>query len=664
MNSRINISIFRKPRLFVLILTMAIISYTAFGNVVLPHIIGSGMVLQRNAPVVVWGWADANERVSVQFSSKTLNTRADKLGNWKLVFPSMEAGGPYEMIIKGKNTIRLSDILIGEVWICSGQSNMEWPLSEAENGMQEVGTADYPEIRLFDVPRRVDFIPAKDLSQGEWRVCSPASVNRFSAIGYFFGRNLYQNLKVPIGLVNSSWGGTLIESWTSEDALAKIPQYIKKIDELHSIDVKSLENLQKDKYDKIRRLITGNADGLVNGIALWADEKFDDADWPVMNVPGLWEQSILPGFDGVVWFRFAVEVPPEMIHSALILSLGKIDDSDMTWLNGVLIGKTTSKYDRERNYEIPEGVLKAGRNIITVRIEDTGGGGGFWSEADVMCLKNSQKSLALSGNWKFKISPVNYNFYESIAGPNDYPSGLYNSMIHPLLNYTFAGALWYQGESNAENAYLYRTLLPLMINSWREKWNNPGLAFLIVQLANYKPTQEQPSSSDWAELREAQLMALSVPKTGIAVTIDIGDADNIHPRNKQDVGYRLALAARKVAYGENIVYSGPVYKSMQVKGNAIELVFDQTGSGLIAIDKYGYLKGFSIAGADRQFHWAQARISNNRIIVTSADVSDPVAVRYAWADNPADANLFNLEGLPASPFRTDSWKGITEDNNP
>jgi len=630
------------------------------GNVNLPRIMGNNMVLQRDTPLTFWGWADPREKVTIVFTENTLSAKADKEGNWKIVFPSMKAGGPYSLVIKGKNTIKLENVMIGEVWICSGQSNMEMIVANSNDSREEISKADYPEIRLFDVPNRIAFKPEKDVSGGKWVICSPETVADFSAVGYFFGRNLHQDLDVAIGLISTEWGGTLIESWTSDDALSTVPEMKAGIEALRNIDLKKMEAEQKQKSDKIRSMITGTSDGYVDGRAIWAERDYDDSDWLAMKVPGLWENSLLPSLDGVVWFRREVEIPESLANTESTLALGKIDDSDMTWVNGILVGQIHNKYSQERIYVVPAGTLKPGRNIITVRVEDTGGGGGLWSEDHEVFLKGLQKTIPLAGDWKFKISPVQYSFLDAVAGPNDYPSILYNSMIHPFLPYSVKGAIWYQGESNAGAAYLYRRLMPLMISNWREKWNNPNLVFLIVQLANFMQPMPQPGNSEWAELREAQHLALVTPLTGMAVTIDIGDADDIHPKNKQDVGYRLSLAARKIAYNETLVYSGPVYKSFNIKGDRIELEFDHTGSGLVAKDPYGYLKGFTIAGADQQFHWAKAFIEGNQVIVYADAVTKPVAVRYAWADNPDDANLYNKEGLPALPFRTDSWKGITE----
>lgn len=659
MNSKA-ISNILKLRSFAALLFFILLSASGYSNVRLPHVISGNMVLQRNVPITIWGWADAGEKVSVTFANKTFSVKADKTGNWKVVFPPMKEGGPYTMIIKGRNTINLENILIGEVWICSGQSNMEWILYNARDGIRESSEANYPEIRLFTVPRKTALQPQDDLSGGEWMECNPQNAAAFSAVGYFFGRELYNRLHVPIGLINSSWGGTLIEPWTSDDALSAVPGTNEWVSQLRNLDIKKLEAEQKARYDKIRNTISGNTDGLIDGKALWADVDFNDHDWIPVKVPGLWEQSIFPGLDGVVWFRYEFNVPADMTQSDVKLSLGKIDDSDITWVNGIKVGEMEQKYDKPRIYTVYKGVLKPGRNVITVRVDDTGGGGGFWSDEGELRIDDGKQSIALSGMWKCKISPVNFRLDEALVGPNDYPSILYNGMIHPLLNYAARGVIWYQGESNCDRAYHYRTLFPLMINNWREKWHNPDFVFLFVQLANFKQPSAVPGNSDWAELREAQLMTLSVPKTGMAVIIDIGEANDIHPRNKQDVGYRLSLAARKIAYNEDLVFSGPIFKSYTINGNKIEIEFDHIGSGLIAKDKYGYLKGFAIAGEDQQFRWAKAYIQDNKVIVYSDEINAPVAVRYAWADNPDDANLYNKEGLPASPFRTDKWKGITE----
>jgi len=378
-----------------------------------------------------------------------------------------------------------------------------------------------------------------------------------------------------------------------------------------------------------------------------------------MEVPGLWEEKGLTGVDGVVWFRKTVTLNAEEAESEVVLSLGAIDDNDQTWINEMEAGHT-NQYDKARVYRIGPEKLKEGENIITVRVEDTGGGGGFWGDAEEMVLKTVSRNIPLSGEWLYRVSSEGFKAnIQNAVHPNSRPTLLFNGMIHPLLNYSVLGAIWYQGESNAGQAYRYRTRFTNLIKDWRNHWENPEMGFYFVQLANFMQPRDQPAESEWAELREAQLMALSLPKTGMAVTIDIGEADDIHPRNKQDVGKRLALAALHDTYGKEVVYSGPVFKSMQAEGDQVLVSFDPMGSGLLVKDKYGYVKGFSVAGADRVFHWARGTQEGNTIVLHCDQVKDPVAVRYGWADNPDDVNLYNQEGLPASPFRTDDWPGIT-----
>lgn len=473
----------------VLSLILILIAAPSFADVKLPGFITSNMVFQRDHDIAIWGWAVKGERISVTFNNQVRKTKADAAGKWKVIFPAMSAGGPYQLKVQGKNMLVLENILIGDVWICSGQSNMAMAVKSCNDAENEIANANYPNIRLLNYPRNFQREPVEDIEKtASWTECSPAVVGDFSAVGYFFGRHIYKEINVPVGLINTSWGGTNAEAWTSMDYLIKI-----------------------DKYK---------------------------------NYP-----------------------------SELAENLKKTDSLTMA----------------------------------------------------------------------------------KMKSPNNYHSSLFNGMINPLLNLAVKGAIWYQGESNAYEGFLYRTLFPNMIECWRDKWNQPEMPFLYVQLANYMPEVPEPSESRWANLREAQLMTLSLPNTGMAVIIDIGDTKDIHPKNKQDVGYRLALNGLKIAYGRDLVYSGPIYRSMEIDGNKAIISFDHIGSGLMAKDKYGYVKAFAIAGVDRKFYWAKAEIKGDKVIVYSDKVPKPVAVRYAWADNPLDVNLYNNEGLPASPFRTDSW---------
>ena len=377
-----------------------------------------------------------------------------------------------------------------------------------------------------------------------------------------------------------------------------------------------------------------------------------------MELPGYIESNGLQGVDGIVWFRKEITLSADEAKQKSTLYLAKINDSDSTYINGVLIGSTRLQAEKSRVYSIDASLLKPGKNIITVRIEDIGGMGGVYGNPATLYLQSGDHNISLVGSWKYKVGIVKFN---AVLSPNSYPTLLYNAMIHPLVPFAIKGAIWYQGESNAERAKQYRRVFPDLIKDWRAHWNQGDFPFLFVQLANFKKQDSIPVESDWAELREAQTMTLALPNTGMAVTTDVGEALDIHPKNKQTVGLRLALAGLKVAYQKDIVYTGPVYQSMNVEGNKVTLTFDQIGSGIKIKDKYGYLKGFAIAGEDHQFHWATGKITGvNTLQISSSEVQYPVAVRYAWSNNPEDANLYNSADLPASSFRTDSWKGITQ----
>ncbi len=629
----------------------------------LPKILGSNMVLQRDVEFKIWGWADKNEKITIRFNGIVETTEADKAGNWLVTFPPMKAGGPYVMIIEGKNIIELKNILVGDVWICSGQSNMEWPLSSAKDAEYEMAGASYPHIRLFRAPHNIQYKPVKDVPEGEWKECVPDNVGDFSAVGYFFGRHIHKEINVPIGLLFTSWGGTNVETWTSTESISQVEGFKDRIADLERFNPDEIIAERKVKIEKILADFGADGKGIVDGKPIWADPDLDISKWKDMELPQLWENAGLDGLDGLVWFRKEFELPVDVAAKGIILELGPIDDSDITWVNGKKVGEMKEKYRDNRIYTVAPEILNEGRNVVAVRVEDYRGGGGLWGKPEQLKVRSENFEQSLAGTWKYRISSLDLKINISdFIGPNSYPTLLFNGMIHPFLNFTVKGVIWYQGESNASRAYQYRTLFPLMIKDWREKWNHPDMPFLFVQLANYQKPPVNPGESEWAELREAQLMALSLSNTGMAITIDVGEADDIHPRNKQDVGKRLALAAMKIVYGKDIVYSGPIYKSMQVEDKKVIIEFDHIGSGLKICDRYGYLKGFAVAGENQKFYWAKAYIMDNRVIVYSDEVEKPVAVRYGWADNPDDVNLYNQEGLPASPFRTDDWKGITYGN--
>ena len=494
---------------------------------------------------------------------------------------------------------------------------------------------------------------------GEWEICTPENASDFTAVGYFFARELYNELKIPIGLVHTSWGGTHSETWTSREAFEQSAEFKDMIVGMPTLD---LDKLAKEKNETLAKKLS--ALGLVLPKAgetkNWNQSSFNDSNWPAMELPELWEDKALGDLDGIVWFRKTITISKDDAGKEAILQLAMIDDMDETFVNGVQVGSTKA-YNEKRFYKVGADRFKAGENTIAIRVTDTGGGGGVYGDATEMKLTIGKSMISLAGDWKYQVEKVQGT--GSSIGPNSYPTLLYNAMLNPLLNLSIEGAIWYQGESNAGRAYQYRTAFPLMITDWRNHWKQGNFPFYFVQLASFNSANgDSEHGSTWAELREAQTMTLSLPHTGMAVTTDIGEANDIHPRNKQDVGKRLAAIALHDVYGKSNEFSGPVYESMKTEGNKIRISFTHIGSGLLIKDKYGYLKGFEIAGSDQKFTYAKAWIEGNSIVVSSDQISNPAAVRFAWADNPEDANLFNKDGFPAVPFRTDTWKGITEAN--
>lgn len=642
----------------VAILVLSLFIGPIFANVKPARIFSSNMVLQQGQENTIWGWADKGEKITINFAGKTISAKADKSGKWSAKLPSLEYGGPYELTIKGKNVVQFDNILIGEVWICSGQSNMEFSVSSAINAKAEIASANYPKIRLFTVEKKVSQTPVEDLDKGEWQVCSAETVPSFSAVGYFFGRMLNQELKIPVGLIHASWGGTVAETWSSAQTIENDPDFKDKLKELAGFD---MANYKEQKMSAIKALLKDFPEkdmGLVNGVAVYADPKLNDADWAEISGAKLWEESGFISIDGIAWYRKTIDLTADQAKNATEICLGAIDDNDITWINGVKIG-ATDQYNTIRLYKIPANTLKSGKNIIAIRVVDTGGGGGLYGGNDDKYLQIADTQLKLSDKWKFKLTELQVGSMD--IGPNDYPTLLFNGMLNPIIPYGIKGAIWYQGESNADRAKQYQRVFPEMITDWRNHWKQGNFPFLFVSLANYMAPDKQPVESAWAELREAQTKTLALPQTGMALAIDLGVADDIHPKNKQDVGKRLALAAMKTAYGKNLVYSGPMYQSVKFDGNKAVITFTEVGSGLVAKDKYGYVNSFAIAGADRKFVWGKAKISGkNTVEVYSDEVKNPAAVRFAWGNNPDDLNLYNVEGLPANPFRTDDWPGITK----
>lgn len=635
-------------------------------NIRLNSLFSENMVLQQKQDINVWGTADPGGEVVVSLQEYQKKATVGKNGKWKVILPAVKAGGPYDLKIQGEKLLVIKNVLVGEVWICSGQSNMEMAVSaswgQVFNDSLEIANANFPKIRLFQVNKETANIALENFESNGWEECSPETIAKFSAVAYFFGRHLNKELNIPIGLIQTAWGGTIVEAWTSGNTLKQYPEFKNKVEKL-VLDSRSEEErvadykkAKKEWPDKIEKILIDKgtqAHGFQNS-------DYSTNNWKSMKLPAKWEDNGID-VDGVVWFSKDVDIPKSWKANDITLSLGKINDYDITWFNGKRVGRGIDVSD-SRIYKIPASLVKNGKNKIVVQVLDIGNSGGIYGPLNEMKLINADKSISLAGNWKYKVDPIKINVNQLPKSPTsssnaNRPTVLYNSMINPLIPFSFQGAIWYQGESNADRAYQYRHLFKSLILDWRENWKSKDFPFLFVQLANFKEINTEPVDDSWAELREAQTMALELPNTGMAVTIDIGNDKDIHPKNKQDVGKRLALNALAKVYHKDIPYSGPMYKSMKIDKNKIILEFTNT-DGDLKIKEGNKLKGFAIAGKDKKFVWAEAKIDGNKIVVENKNIINPVAVRYAWAANPV-CNLYNGADLPASPFRTDDWQGIT-----
>ncbi|MFT3919500.1 sialate O-acetylesterase [Cloacibacterium sp.] len=622
-----------------------------FSNVKLPLIFSDGMVFQRNKKIPVWGWAEANEKIDLHFNKQHKTVITDANGKWMVNLDPENAGGPFQLTVSGKNKITIQDILVGEVWICSGQSNMEFQMYKLPNFKALKEKINNSEIRQFGVAQDLSGSPKEQLKQGKWQLANKENLADFTAVGYFFAEKLNKELHVPIGIINTSWGGTCVETWTSREAFQKSDEFKEMIAQVPVVDMDAIfEKYKKSVLDNIQK-IQGFDVSKANEEQFHL-ENFDDSKWPEIKVPSLWENQQIGNIDGEVWMRKSFEISPEQANKEAVLYLSKVDDEDITYINGVKIG-SMNLWDSKRIYKIPAGVLKQGRNTIAVKVIDYTGGGGIYGDSGDLKIEFKDSNIPLSGLWKFNVVKVKLEI-----SPNSYPSLLYNAMIHPLIPYAFNGVLWYQGEANVTRANQYKIAFPQMINDWRNQWKQGDFPFYFVQLATYNENNGNSNfGSKWAELREAQSEALKLKNTGMSITTDIGDPKDIHPTNKLDVGLRLAAIALNKTYGiKTVPYSGPVYKSSEVKGNTIVLTFDFVGKGL---QPENQLKGFEIAGEDKVFYPAVAVIQNNKVIVNSDKVAKPVSVRYNWADDASAGNLYNLDKLPAAPFRTDNWELTT-----
>ncbi|GGG35268.1 hypothetical protein GCM10011414_00820 [Croceivirga lutea] len=618
----------------------------------LPQLISDGMVLQRNAETTLWGWASPNEQITCRFKGKTYKASANEAGDWSIVLPAQTAGGPHKITFIGKNKIKLENILFGDVWVCSGQSNMVTPMERVkERYPTEVSSAANDEIRNFFIPTVTNLIsPEQDLPQSQWKPAVKGDIMSMGAVSYFFAKKIYEKYKVPIGIINASVGGTPIQSWISEDGFKTFPEDLKTI----------AQNKDTSYTNQFTVRPTNRTEQKVKDMGLLANPKWynpeaSTTDWNNFYIPGYWEDQGIRNLNGVVWFRKEITVPETLLETDVKLFIGRIVDADEVYVNGTKVGNITYKYP-PRRYTVPKGVLKKGSNSIVIRVTNFNGKGGFVPDKNYELTANGV-SVDLMGEWKYKVGevfgpkPRGYKpgTYNSFWAQNQ-PTSLYNAMLAPLTPLNVKGFLWYQGESNSGNPKGYGNYLKALLKDMRKQFNAPEAPFLYVQLANYQDVDYLPTESNWATLRFEQFSALTEPKTAMAVAIDLGEWNDIHPLNKKDVGERLALGALKLGYEEDLVYSGPIFTTSKVVGNTIVISFDHIGSGLTAKDGKP-LQRFEIAGEDQEFVWANAKIINNTVVVSHEQIKHPRYVRYAWADNPQGANLYNKEGLPASPFR-------------
>lgn len=631
----------------------------------LPPLFSDHSVLQQKTKVAIWGKAAPISEILITGSwGKKAKAFSDTEGNWQTNIKTPRAGGPYQITISdNRETVSLSDVLIGEVWLCSGQSNMEMPLKgflpnePIEGSEAAIRSANYPEIRMFTVEQNVNTSPQENM-EGEWSVCSPETAGDFSAAAFFFGRKLHQNLDIPIGLIHSSWGGTPAEAWTPVNELKKVKGFEKveeKLGELnnplsaYNVWMNQLEQLDANKfYDEYENLINPE----------YSAENYDDSHWDSMKIP-TWLEGEFKNFDGIIWFRKSFELSEVDENVAYNLSLGGIDDEDITFVNGIQVGMTRN-WTVPRNYALPKGVLKKGKNTIVIRLFDGASNGGMYGGQPIGIEKDGQLLQDLSGDWKYHPTAILSNnklsvftaeqAFEAMPRPpleinSHLPTGLYNAMVHPLVPFSIKGAIWYQGENNVPRAEQYKTLFPTMIQSWRHKWGR-GFPFYFTQIAPYVYSGKDNVES--AELRNAQNQTLSLPKTGQAVTLDIGSLASIHPPNKKAVGERLARWALAKDYKQKtIAFSGPVCIKAKSDGDKIILDFTIGAKSLVA-GKLG-LKGFELVFADGSTKEVSALIQGRQVRLENPIGQRPKAVRYAWK-NGSEASLFNSAGLPSSTF--------------
>lgn len=622
----------------------------------LPSLFSDHMVLQYKAPVRIWGKAQPNEWVRIELANRLTITYADENGDFLGTLAPISNIGPHHLIVETATESQIFyDVLMGDVYVCVGQSNMKLPLEDTENAATAIAEANFPDIRYFAVPQRLSPTPARDLPGGAWQHCNPDVVADFSALAYYFGRDIHLRTGLPIGIIEAAWGSTRIETWMSPDALADDPEAGPIIANMGTLNLAQIQDSIATATAEWEESIETTDIGLTNNWEL--NDVPGWQEWPSMLLPRNWESGGLPYTDGAVWFKTSFLLSAEQAESPILMTLGKLDDSDQTYVNGQLVGQMGPDPGAIRVYEIPADCLQEGENIITVRIRDYGFVGGFTGSTANLKLQQDIWQSSLVGYWKYQLGTVGLAPRPEPLGPNSYPCLAYNGMIHPLTKLSMRGMLWYQGESDLGNPYYYRDQFLDLLDDYRQQWEWGDFPFFFVQLPNFRPEATTPAESGWATMRESQALLLQRPRTAMAVAIDAGDPNNIHPPKKRIVAERLAQAAWQIVYEqEGGEYRNPTYSSHSVQNGEVIIQFDYVGDGLESIYGNEFLHGFAIADAEGDFIWAKAEIrSNNTVAVFHPNVPNPLHVRYAWSDNPGTLDLYNSEGLPASSFRTDSF---------
>jgi sialate O-acetylesterase len=644
-----------------LLLLLTFISFNSFAQNNENHtfrfaqLFSNHIVFQRDKPIKIWGFSEPNETIEVFFNAQKSVVQANSEGKWMAELPAMPAGGPHDIRVKNKEKEKtLSNVLIGEVWFCSGQSNMEWRVKQADGATEEIAKANYPQIRHYEVAHNVELEPQNNLKYGDWRVCSPQTVGEFTAVGYYFAKELSEKLNVPIGLIHSSWGGSQVEGWISKEAMegSEVLSYYPPImsknwdEDAEHWRKNLIQKVYGDKNFDVKKVVSKD----------YLKKDYDYSKWLKVYLGRAFDWQGIWAFRGNYYLQKDIELH-NFIKEESVLNFGLNNSKMDLYINGNLI--FSGKNEKNISIKIPQNTWEKGKNNVLLKIgtstKPLKAEAGLEGNPIDFNIETTQSKIPLS-NQNWNMCPVWDEPMEFAHLMNNVGTSLYNAMIAPLIPYSIQGAIWYQGESNSDRAYQYRESFPLMIQNWRKDWKDE-FPFLFVQLSSYGSNQSSNEGSNWAELREAQTMTLKLPKTGMTVTTDIGNPNDIHPTNKKDVGKRLALNALKVAYNFSKTIQSPMYKSVQFTGNKAVVTFENLGSNLIM--KGSELKGFEIAGEDKKFYYAQGKIEGNTVIVSNSNVNKPISVRYGWSNAPIDANLFNQEGLPASPFRTDTWDGIT-----